>query len=239
MTLDAAEVLQATQIASAVTAEMIRNLARGTGGATLPLSATRLGTVGGAADAGTEVLVRPDGDPVAVPAVNAAGLPLNAGDRVLVEWIPPGGVYVTSLLSRGSNGQFVPLWQGPGSVAGNYGATGFYYRIGDLVFVRASMTHGTTSNTGTAMQLGGLPYPIRTTGGLIVHGVGHAYNGTTVFPLEIIGRDGQTNVEIWSPEQLSGTVFITASGSANGGTPFAWGNGCSANLTIVYDTDGA
>lgn len=237
MTLDAAEVLQVTQLASAVTSEMIRNLARGTGGATLPMSVTRLGTVGGAGDAGTEVQVRPDGDPVAIPAVNAVGMALNAGDRVLVEWVPPGGVYVTNLLSRSSNGTWVPQWTGPSAVAGNYAAAGSYYRIGDLVIVRALSFHGTTSSAGSGLQVGGLPFPIRTAGSQIgVQGVGYAFNGTA-FPLTLIGRDGGNYIELWSSQVFGGAnVFMVP---VNTTTPFTWANSHQIDITFVYDTDAA
>lgn len=104
MTLDAADVQQITRISQAVAAEAIRNLARGTGGANMPIPITRPGTSGSYADPGAEVQVRADGDLNSVPAVNATGSRLSAGQRVVVSWLPPLGVYVTSTLGPGGIG---------------------------------------------------------------------------------------------------------------------------------------
>ena len=113
MTLDAAEVGQITEIAQRVAAEAIRNLARGTGGANTPIPAARPGTIGGGGGAGDQVLVRADGDVVAVPAVNATGQVVQSGDRVLISWLPPLGVYATHMLSGSSEGTWTPAFTGP------------------------------------------------------------------------------------------------------------------------------
>jgi hypothetical protein len=154
---------------------------------------------------------------------------------VLITWAPPSGVYVTNLLSRSSAGLWTPAWTGAGSAAGDATLRGSYVRTGDTVVVRAIMIHGTTSNTGTNLRIGNLPFPIRTTN-TYVHGYGHFWSTATRFPLVAIGADGANYVELWAPQQFGGSFpFLSAAGT---GVPFAWTVNCEANLTMVYDTDG-
>jgi hypothetical protein len=81
--------------------EVVRNSVRGTGGLVAPQVIARPGTtVQPNAVPGDPALVQVDGDDEAVPVVNATGQGLGAGDRVLVTWHPPHGVYATSILRK-------------------------------------------------------------------------------------------------------------------------------------------
>ena len=159
MTLDSEEFQQVTEIAARVAAEAIRNLTRGTGGANMPIPMTRLGTVGGTANAGAETLVKADGDSTPVPAVNATGTTVEAGDRVLVEWVPPSGVFVTNLLARSERGNWTPSITGPSSVSTGQSSSGHYTRSGHTVTIYGSWTFGVGTAMGTAATLSGFPFP--------------------------------------------------------------------------------
>lgn len=239
MTLDAAEVLQVTEVAARVAAEQIRNLARGTGGANMPMPVTRPGTVAGDADAGKQVSVRADADVNAVPAVNATGFPLSAGERVLIQWVPPLGVYVTHILDRSQRGLWTPSWTGTGTNSTGTTRTGTYYRVGDAVLLRAKMVFGSGSAVGTQLQMGNMPWPVKTSGDAVpAHGFGHFWSGANRQPLAFLVNEGQSvgDIQCWS--QFAAPGFPTLA-SPTSTTPFTWAIGNEVNVTIAYETDAA
>src|SRR4051794_13910861 len=122
------------QIAARVTSEQIRNLVRGTGGQIVPTLSMRTATRTTIGAPGDQVMLRVDGDSIddlapndptstnLVPAINASGAILGDGDRVMVTWVPPHGVYVTQQLRNGIAGDWTPVLLGPS--AANGAATG-------------------------------------------------------------------------------------------------------------------
>lgn len=243
MTLDAAEVRQITEIAMRTAAEAIRNLGRGTGGANLPISTLRLGTVGGEANSGDEVSVRADGDVNAVPAVNASGHALSAGDRVLIQWSPPLGIYVTNLLSRVSRGEWTPVWAGPSAVSTGVSVAGWYSRSGDIVVANARLDFGVGSAAGTALQINNLPYPVRAdaTDSIAAVGEGYVYDAsspTNPYPVKWIVGEGTTGGNLYAYSSIAdgfgGGVFNQPVDATH---PLTWANGDIVTLDITYRTD--
>lgn len=242
MTFDAAEVQQATEIAQRVAAEAIRNLGRGTGGANLPIPVTRLGTVGGNADAGAQVSVRADGDANAVPAVNAVGAGLQAGDRVIISWQPPLGVFVTSLLSRASRGNWTPSIIGPGSSNSTATGVGHYTRIGHKVTVYGLWTRGASSNLGTAAGLAGLPFPVISDGDSLP-AIFNAYIVDVSIPRTYGARwivgEGATSGGLWTTFIFATPSYEVITQLVDASVPGAWATGDQIYVHGTYDTDAA
>lgn len=240
MTLDAAEFQQVTEIAARVAAEQIRNLGRGTGGANLPIPTVKPGTVGATANAGAEVSVRADGDTVAVPAVNASGVVLEAGDRVLIRWEPPNGVYVENLLARASRGNWTPTLSGPSSNSSTSSAVGHYTRIGHKVTVYGMWTHGASSSMGTAAVFGGLPFPVISDGDALPAMFAGYVNDVSVprfNPLAWIVQEGNVSGQLWFYNSFGGAASLLTAVSTTAPTTFATGDQIIFHGT--YDTDAA
>lgn len=239
MTLDAAEVLQITEIAQRTAAEAIRNLARGTGGANMPIPITRPCTVAGNANNGDEALIRADGDLAPVPAVNATGYALNAGQRVLAQWVPPLGVFVTNILDRASRGDWQPLWQGPGSSFTGVQGFGTYYRIGDIIHLRGRLAFGGGGSPGTKLEMNGLPWPIKTSGnGLPVYGLGHFWNGATRLPLTWVCAEGTTGGDVQG-HLINAAPGAVVLGNTTTTFPIVWAAGMELSASMTYETDAA
>lgn len=242
MTLDANEVTQVLELSARVTAEMIRNLGRGTGGATMPIPVKRYVTVGSRSNVGDQVLVRADGDSDAVPAVNATGQVLQAGDRALCEWWPPAGVYVTNRVTRASRGDWTTTLTGTG--ANNSGATrtGDYSRDGERVNVRGLWTVGGGAAVPTAnIAMGNLPFPVVADG----DGLPAVFNGYVLdssaavrYPLIWVVDEGQSSGPLYVL-LLFGTPGYPAMVLANAGTPITYAAGDSFVVFGNYDTDAA
>lgn len=244
MTLDSEEFQQVTEIAARVAAEQIRNLGRGTGGANLPIPTMKLGTVGGTANAGGEVVVRADGDTNAVPALNATGSTVEAGDRVVIEWKPPNGVYVTNLLARASRGNWTPTMAGASSNGTGASSTGHYTRRGHSVTVYGQWTHGVGSSVGTAGQIGGLPFPIISdSDGGALPAVLNCYivdvSLSRLYDALWITQEGNSSGQIWAPFAFSTPTYgvLTPINEAN--APMAWASGDQIIVHGTYDTDAA
>lgn len=242
MTLDAAETLQVTEIAARVAAEVTRNAWRGTGGATMPLPVMRPGTVGGRANAGAEVSVRPDGDPVAIPAINAVGSVLEAGERVLIEWRTPNGVYVVHSLARASRGNWTPSIAGPGSSNSTATGVGHYTRHGSRVTISGRWTRGASSNLGTAAILAGLPFPVISDGdGLpaIFHGYILDVSIPRNYGCRWIVGEGNTSGELWTTFIFGTPSYEVITNLVDGSVPGAWATGDYITVHGTYDTDAA
>lgn len=238
MTLDAAEVAQVTEIAARVTAEMARNMVRGTGGATLPLPIQRLGTVGGTASAGAEVSVRADGDENAVPAVNATGMVVEAGDRVVIEWRPVGKCYVVHQLSRAQRGNWTPELYGPSSNAVNATAAGHYTRHGHRVTVYGRFTLGSGGGFGTAAGIQGLPFPVISDGdGIPAVLPGYITSSGVSRPLTWVIGEGASGGQLWWHNAF-GAVAVRLDPLSTTG-PVAQQAGDYVSLHGTYDTDAA
>lgn len=240
MSLNEGDIALITEISARVTAEAIRNLVRGTGGATMPVSVTRLCTVEGEANNGEVTYVTPDGDYESVPATNVTGYPLQAADRVVVTWTPPSGVDITSLASRSRRGSWTPTWGGPGASLGDGVTFGWYVRNDSMVSAHALLQHGTTSNTGAGpMVIGGLPCPARNDGdGLPWVGHGWCYDLSRRRPIQWIVYEGQDFGDIWAFYTLdfAGNSYATNTG-VGAGVPQAWANGHQIYAEIHYETD--
>lgn len=240
MTLDAAEIAQVTEIAARVSAETSRNLVRGTGGATLPLPVQRLGTVGGRANAGAEVQVRPDGDLVAVPAINNTGMVLEAGDRVVVEWRAPSGVYVVYNLARASRGNWTPVISGPSSNNSTAVGVGHYTRHCHRVTAYGYWQFGASSAVGTAPVIGGLPFPVISDGDSIPLVTACYIDDVSVprpYPVTWIVGEGATGGQVWWHNALGAAAVILSPPNAT--TPMTWAAGDRIYLYATYDTDAA
>jgi len=239
VTLLAADIREITEIAQRVAAETVRNLGRGTGGATMSIPITRLGTVGAPADNGAETAVRPDGDLNAVPAVNATGFAVNGGQRVLVLWAPPLGVFITNVLDRSQRGEWTPLWQGPSANSTGVSTHGTYYRVGDLVHVKAKMNFGGGGSAGTSLQMNGLPWPVATSGDFhVAYGVGHFWNGTARLPLTWVCPDGTTGGDVEGHLAFS-TPAAVALGPTTNTFPWTLAAGMELVASMTYTTDAA
>lgn len=57
------------------------------------------GSLQAAAAIGAEVSVLMDGDTDTITAVNAVGISLSTGARVLVDFVPPSGAFILGLLA--------------------------------------------------------------------------------------------------------------------------------------------
>lgn len=244
MTLDAAETNQVTEIAARVAAEMVRNLVRGTGGATLSMPVQRLGTVGGRADAGDECLVRGDGDTDAVPAVNATGMVVEAGDRVVIEWMDRGTVRIVYQLSRASRGNWTPTILGPSSVSTGQSSTGHYTRRGHSVTVYGQWTFGVGTSVGTAGAIGGLPFPVisDSDGGSLPAILNCVVNDVSIprfYDAEWIISEGNTFGQVFVPFAFSTPTYGVMSPITNGAAPMAWATGDQIIVHGTYDTDAA
>lgn len=239
MTLDAAEVVQVTDIAARVAAEVARNMIRGTGGATLPLPVQRLGTVGGTVGAGQEVSVRADGDITAVPAINATGAVLEAGDRVVIEWRSPAGCNVTNLLSRAERGNWTPLITGSGSNNGSGVKVGHYTRHGHRVTVYGSW-HFSGAVMGAPTTLTGLPFPVITDGDgipAIIHGYANDTDIGRAHPIDWIIGEGASEGQVWWHNAFGGGAVLLSAVNATG--PFTWATNDYMRVWGTYDTDAA
>lgn len=239
MTLDAAEYAQVTEVAQRVAAEAIRNLARGTGGANMPIPVTRPGTVGGTANAGDEVQVRPDGDLNAIPATNATGLSIAAGDRVLISWIPPLGVYVVNILRGSSSGTWTPAIGGPSSSNGNTTSFGYYHRIGRLVRAWGSLTLQVGGSWGTAAQITGFPWPSAYFGGATwTKGTFHLFDSSTAvrYPgwIDIAEGASVATMYVFQRNTITDMVFGTNLSTT---IPTAQGGGDNVQFEILYTVD--
>lgn len=95
MTLTSADIAVITDICAKLVRESVANSSRGDGGLSLPVPTQRPGTVGATANPGESVLVRVDGDASPISAVNTLVAPLRGGERVMVTFVPPSGIYVT------------------------------------------------------------------------------------------------------------------------------------------------
>lgn len=239
MTLDAAEVMQITEIATRVAAEVTRNAWRGTGGATMPIPLVRPGTVGGAADAGTEVQVRADGDSVAVPAINATGAALEPGDRVLIQWSAPSGVHAVALLSRASRGPWILLNNGAGNNNTNASSQAFYTRQGHRVTVYGRYTLGSGGSFGTGASFGTLPFPVISDGytlPAILNGY-YTETGGVSRPLMWVIGEGATSGQVWWHNAFgAGAVRLDPVTTT---APVAQAAGAAITLHGTYDTDAA
>jgi hypothetical protein len=237
MTLNAADTAMVTAIAARMASEQIRNLARGTGGAVIPMPLKRPGTVGGDADAGQPVSVRSDGDVNSIMAVNATGQAVAAGSRVLIEWWPPNAVYVTNILDRAARGEWTPLWQGPGSSVGSVSTAGTWSRSGDLVWVNGVMRFNGAGSAGTALQMNGLPFPIRTSGfSSTVHGAGHFWNTVQRLGLTWVCAEGSTGGEVQGHLTVGGGGPAVLAPTTNT-FPWTLAVGMELAATMVYLTD--
>lgn len=237
MSLSAEDTQEVTRIAQQVAAESIRNLGRGTGGANVPVPVVRLATVQGTVDGGGEASVRPDGDENAVPAVNATGSVLEAGDRVLVSWLPPLGVYVTDRISRAQRGNWTPFIGGPSSNNAGASAAGHYTRDGHRVTVYGTWIFNPGNAMGTATSLGGLPFPVISDGdGIPAVIQGHIFNGSNNYRLQWLIAEGGTAGNIYADNEVFNIPFL-----ANISTtfPFTWAAGHVLWVHGTYDTDAA
>jgi hypothetical protein len=239
MTLDAAEIQQITQIAQAVTAEAIRNLGRGTGGANLPIPIVRLGTVGSTTDGGGEATVRPDGDANAVPASNATGSALEPGDRVLISYLPPLGVYITSRISRADRGLWTPTIGGPSS--NNTGASGLghYTREAHRVTIEGSWSFGAGTALGSAATLNGLPFPVISDGDgnpTILSGYILDVSASARYPATWVIPEGNTGGAVYclflfSAPGLPGFAATTTT------APMTWTTSDTIYISGTYNTE--
>lgn len=145
-------------------------------------------------------------------------------------WLPAGPI----------SGTWSPIWRGPGSNATAVTVRGNFHRVGSLVTVVGGMTHGSGTASGTALEMGGLPYRIKTANTVNVVGTGFFKQNTgEYFSLHAEGLPGQTYVKLRCVTVFSapGQTQLLAAGSNSGGTPFPWAANCEANLTMTYETD--
>lgn len=241
MTLDAAEVAQVTEVSQRVAAEAIRNLARGTGGANTPIPVTRPGTIGSGGGAGDQIMVRADGDTNAVPAVNATGQITQAGDRVLVSWIPPLGVYATHMLSGSARGTWTPFFYGTGANNTNTSAFGAWTRIGRRVHAQGRAMLHSGGSYGSGLSLGGLPFATATYSGVQgVAAIGHLYavrwaTGTAYSGQWILAEGATGGGAYVSANFGAGTNFLSLISTTVPFNPQA--DSDYITVDIVYDTD--
>lgn len=240
--LDSSDLALIRRLTQLQISESVRNLTRGTGGASIPLPITRLGTVGASGDVGTEISVRGDGDVDAVPAINATGVAVEAGDRVLVDWLPGGRVYVAQLLSRASRGNWTPSIGGGTSANGAGTRVGHYTRRGHQVTIYGIWEFGAGSALdATSITLGGLPFPVISDGdGIPAVLGGYVYDASVPrrFPLMIEVPEGQTSDTPY-------TAIVAAAPGAvlyaevDATQPMTWAIGDRLVIFGTYDTDAA
>lgn len=96
----AADVALFTKIATKVSREVIASAIRGDGGsARIPVQVKKPAVVVNASGPQGTVSVKVDGDSGTINAINATGRAIMPGARVLVDFIPPHGVFVTGSLN--------------------------------------------------------------------------------------------------------------------------------------------
>ncbi len=108
MSLTGNERLEVIDLATAVARAMVDATVRGDGGIAFPVPLHRAATVTGDTMAGATATVRIDGDDDQSFAVNATGLFLSRGSRVLLLLPPPHGSYVIGVLNDATGGSFRP-----------------------------------------------------------------------------------------------------------------------------------
>lgn len=241
MTLDAEDRALVERIAAQMAAETVRNVARGTGGAVIAVPVFREGATFAQSEPGQPVLVTPDGDDTLVPAVNATGFTLIAGDRVLVEWNPPHGVYVVNVLRSQSGGEFIPAISGAGGTTDTgWTKTGHWSSIGRRIRVWGRLVFGSGSAVGTSFVLGGLPFPVRSDGDAADGAIGHCIIKDADLVRDYDGRwqlaEGQPGgvIEVAS---LFATPGFPILASLTSTAPMTWAAGDSILYNVIYDTD--
>lgn len=236
------------RVAQQIVGESVRNLARGTGGAAFPLPVHRSAMVVSNAQPGGDTSVVVDGDvgadddifEVSVPATNATGEPLYTGDRVLVLWVPPHGIYVTNVFTRFGEGVYSPALTGASAVSTNQVRYGRYSVRGRTVRAWCQYQLGAATSWGSAPSIS-VPFRVRqyADGGSVpIVGKGHLFDASTStrYPLRWIVASGQITGQVWYEPVFSapGPSFLAALTTT---APVTQASGDYLVLDIEYETD--
>lgn len=239
MNIDSEEFDVVIRYAQRAAAETVRQLAAGTGGAAIGIPVHRVATVQGTQGPGGEAQIAVDGEGTTVPAVNATGFSVTAGDRVLVLWHPPHGVHIISKLSGEADGLWTPTISGTGVTdAGT--AVGHYTVVGGRVHAWGNYTLAGAASWGTGgVSVGGLPFQVlehADSSNLYVRGFAELYDANNL--RRYTGRwrvpegydVGQVYYEnVFAAPGAAYMVPITST------APVAEGTDDSLSFEIVYD----
>jgi hypothetical protein len=236
------------QIAARVTGEQIRNLVRGTGGQIVPTLSMRTATCTTIGAPGDQVMLRVDGDSIddldpndptstnLVPAINASGAILGDGDRVMVTWVPPHGVYVTQQLRNGIAGDWTPVLLGPSAANGTATGVGHYVQTDRRMHAWGTWTFQAGAAMGTGAQIGGLPKPVGYWNGDVHLGrcVFIDAAGTTLCPGTWLVTEGLDFGQVMPHDSSAAYARLV---SATATVPFTFAAGARIVLDYVYDVN--
>ncbi len=116
----------------------------------------RPGTV--AAQAGDYINVRADGDSDTINAINASGLSLPAGARVMLVFVPPHGVFASGLIGTMAT-SWVPVTYANGwtDFGGGYRGAEYMRDAFGIVHFRGAVAAGGASTINVALPVGFRP----------------------------------------------------------------------------------